>query len=270
VCSPRSTAPSRAAPRCSATAAAGRPRCSACSSRPRRRGTRAPARENYPSAEAWTPKQLLAFEKEALGFYISGHPLDRYRADLSRYASATAIDFAEGRRPPGEAAVGGVVAAYRERPTKRGDGKLAFFQLEDQFGQLEVVVFPKTFEKVRSVLISDEPLLCSGKVVDEGEGDQHAWRMLLENAVPLAELRKERTSRVEIHIDADAVTPSQIQDLRGILEGARGPCRTVLRLRIPQRSETIIPLGDGYNVAPTDDLLLRLERLFGGRVASLS
>ena len=230
----------------------------------------APARENYPSAEAWTPKQLLAFEKEALGFYISGHPLDRYRADLSRYASATAIDFAEGRRPPGEAAVGGVVAAYRERPTKRGDGKLAFFQLEDQFGQLEVVVFPKTFEKVRSVLISDEPLLCSGKVVDEGEGDQHAWRMLLENAVPLAELRKERTSRVEIHIDADAVTPSQIHDLRGILEGARGPCRTVLRLRIPQRSETIIPLGDGYNVAPTDDLLLRLERLFGGRVASLS
>jgi DNA polymerase III subunit alpha len=226
--------------------------------------------EVLPQVEAWTPKQLLAFEKEALGFYISGHPLDRYRADLSRYANAVTNDFADGRRAPGEAAVGGVVAAYRERPTKRGDGKLAFFQLEDQAGQLEVVVFPKTFEKVRSILISDEPLLCSGKVVDEGEGEQHAWRMLLEDAVPLADLRKARTSRVDIHIDAEAVTPAQIRDLRGILEGARGSCRTVLRLRIPRRSETIIPLGDTYNVAPTDDLLLRLERLFGGRVASLS
>ncbi|HKE19939.1 MAG TPA: DNA polymerase III subunit alpha [Kofleriaceae bacterium] len=226
--------------------------------------------ERYPEVEAWTPKQLLGFEKEALGFYISGHPLDRYRADLSRYAGAVTVDFAEGRRAPGETAVGGVVSAYRERPTKRGDGKLAFFQLEDQFGQLEVVVFPKTFEKVRSILVGDEPLLCSGKVVDEGEGEQHAWRMLLEDAVPLAELRKTRTSRVDIHLDADSVTPAQISDLRGILEGARGSCRTVLRLRIPQRSETIIPLGDTYNVAPTDELLLRLERLFGARVASLS
>jgi len=226
--------------------------------------------EILPEVEGWTPKQLLAFEKEALGFYISGHPLDRYRADLSRYANAVTVDFAEGRRPAGEAAVGGVVAAYRERPTKRGDGKLAFFQLEDQSGQLEVMVFPKTFEKVRSVLISDEPLLCTGKVVDEGEGEQHAWRMLLEDAVPLAALRKARTSRVDIHIDADAVTPGQIRDLRGILEGSRGSCRTVLRLRIPRRSETVIPLGDSYNVAPTDDLLLRLERLFGTRVTSLS
>jgi DNA polymerase-3 subunit alpha len=226
--------------------------------------------EVLPEVEGWTPKQLLAFEKEALGFYISGHPLDRYRADLSRYANAITMDFAEGRRPAGEAAVGGVVAAYRERPTKRGDGKLAFFQLEDQAGQLEVMVFPKTFEKVRSVLIGDEPLLCTGKVVDEGEGEQHAWRMLLEDAVPLAELRKARTSRVDIHIDAEAVTPGQIRDLRGILESAEGSCRTVLRLRIPRRSETIIPLGDSFNVAPTDDLLLRLERLFGTRVASLS
>ncbi len=226
--------------------------------------------DTYPSVEAWTPKALLAFEKEALGFYISGHPLDRYRADLSRYANAATNDFAEGRRPAGEAAVGGVVAAYRERPTKRGDGKLAFFQLEDQSGQLEVVVFPKTFEKVRAVLVSDEPLLCTGKVVDEGEGEQHAWRMLLEDATPLADLRKAKTSRVDIHLDADSVTPQQIEMLRGILEQSRGPCRTVVRLKIPQRSETIIPLGDTFNVAPTDDLLLRLERLFGTRVASLS
>jgi DNA polymerase-3 subunit alpha len=228
------------------------------------------ASDNYPAVDEWTPKQLLAFEKESLGFYISGHPLDRYRADLSRYATAGATDFAEDRRGPGDYSIGGVVAAYRERPTRRGDGKLAFFNLEDDRGQIEVVVFPKTFEKVRHILVSDEPLLCSGRVVDEGEGEQHAFRLLLEEAVPLAELRRSKTTRVEIHLDADAVTAEQIRSLRGLLAGARGTCDTAIRLKIRGRSEAVIPLGESYRVAPTDELLLSLERLFGDRVATLA
>jgi len=226
--------------------------------------------ESYAEVEEWTPKQLLAFEKESLGFYISGHPLDRYRGDLSRYATATTADFHELRKQAGPHAIGGVVAGYRERPTRRGDGKIAFFQLEDLHGQLEVVVFPKTFEKVRAILVSDEPLLCSGKVVDEGEGEQHEWKMLLEDATPLAELRSTKTTRVEINLNVDRLTKEQVEALRGILEGQRGSCSTILRLNIPHRSTAVIALGDSYNVAPTDELLLKLERLFGDRVANLS
>ncbi len=226
--------------------------------------------EIYPDVEEWTPKQLLAFEKEALGFYISGHPLDRFAADLGRYATATTVAFGEGTRGAGEASIGGVVSAYRERATRRGDGKLAFFQLEDVYGQLEVVVFPKTFEKVRSVLVSDEPLLCSGKVVDEGEAGQHAWKMLLENVVPLADLRKSRTTRIEIRINADAITPDQIGRLKTLLGQQRGDCQAVLFMGIPQRSETVIPLGQTWRVAASDKLLLGLERLFGERVATLA
>jgi len=228
------------------------------------------AAEAYAEPEEWTPKQLLAFEKECLGFYISGHPLDRYRGDLSRYATASTGDFHELRRQAGNHAVGGVVSGYRERPTRRGDGKIAFFQLEDHEGQLEVLVWPKTFDKVRAILVSDEPLLCSGVVKDEGEGEQHEWKMFLEDATPLAELRSTKTTRVDIHLNADKVTREQIESLRGILQGARGSCTTVLCLSIPQRSTAMIPLGDNYNVAPTEELLLKLERLFGERVAALS
>lgn len=227
------------------------------------------ASETYPAAEPWPPKELLTFEKEALGFYISGHPLDRYRADLSRYANAATMDFAEGKRAAGPASIGGIVSAYRERPTKKGDGKIAFFQLEDAAGQLEVVVFPKTFEKVRHVLVLDEPILCTGKVVDEGEGGQHAWRMLLEEAVPLADLRKAQTTRVDIHIDADRVTPEQIEALETILASSRGSCQAVLHLQIARRSETALWLDERWKVAPSEDLLVRIERLFGAPVATL-
>jgi DNA polymerase-3 subunit alpha len=226
--------------------------------------------ENYPELEPWSPKQLLAFEKEALGFYISGHPLDRYRGDLQRYASATTSDFAGGRRGPGDNAIGGIVSQYREMITKKGD-KMARFMLEDAEGTLEVIAFPKTFEKVRHVLVSDEPILCNGTVKNEGNTEAPEWKMLLESAAPLSELRQQKTTRVDINLNADQATHDQIDELKTILANAqRGNCRAVIRLKIPLRSETMIALPEAWDVSPTEDLLTRLERLFGDRVATLA
>jgi DNA polymerase III subunit alpha len=225
--------------------------------------------EVYPETEIWSPKQLLAFEKEALGFYVSGHPLDRYRGDLQRYASATTSDFPAGKKTAGDASVGGIVSQYREMITKKGD-KMARFMLEDSEGTLEVIAFPKTFEKVRHVLVSDEPILCSGAVKNEGNAESPEWKMLLESAAPLSELRQQKTSRVDIHLNADQLTRDQIDELKTILANAtRGNCQAILRLRIPQRSETVVALPDAWAVSPTEDLLTRLERLFGDRVATL-
>lgn len=225
--------------------------------------------EPYPQLEPWSHKQLLAFEKEALGFYISGHPLDRYRSDLARYANATTSDFAAERRGPGDAAIGGVVSQYREMITKKGD-KMARFILEDAEGSIEVVAFPKTFERVRHVLVSDEPILCAGTVKNEGTAEAADWKMLLESAQALAELRHAKTSQVDIHLNADSVTPDQIEALRTILEAAPGSCAAIVRLRVGQRAEAVIPLGSTWQVAPTDELLARLERVFGDRVATLA
>ncbi|HEY0481919.1 MAG TPA: DNA polymerase III subunit alpha [Kofleriaceae bacterium] len=226
--------------------------------------------EIYPDVEQWGPKQLLAFEKEALGFYVSGHPLDRYRGDLLRYASATTSDFAAGKRGPGDSSIGGIVSQYREMITKKGD-KMARFMLEDTEGTLEVIAFPKTFEKVRHVLVSDEPILCTGAVKNEGNAEAPEWKMLLESAAPLSELRQQKTSRVDIHLNADQLTHDQIDELKTILaNAARGNCQAVLRLKIPQRSETVVSLPDAWAVSPTEDLLTRIERLFGDRVTTLA
>jgi DNA polymerase III subunit alpha len=225
--------------------------------------------ENYPEIEPWSHKQLLAFEKEALGFYVSGHPLDRYRSDLARYANASTSDFINDRRGIGDAAIGGVVSQYREMITKKGD-KMARFILEDAEGSMEVVAFPKTFERVRHVLVSDEPILCSGAVKNEGSAEAADWKMLLENAQALAELRHAKTSQVDIHLNADSVTRDQIDELRTILSSSRGSCAAIVRLRIGQRSEAVIPLGSSWQVAASDDLLARLERIFGDRVATLA
>jgi DNA polymerase-3 subunit alpha len=151
--------------------------------------------------------------------------------------------------------------------TKKGD-KMARFILEDATGGIEVVCFPKTFEKVRHVLVSDEPILCSGEVKNEGGAEQADWKMMMNDAVPMAELRQAKTTRVDIHLNADSITTDQVSELRAILaQVPRGNCQAYVRLRISQRSETVIPLGDTWQVAPSDELLTRLERIFGERVA---
>ncbi|MGH7337487.1 MAG: OB-fold nucleic acid binding domain-containing protein, partial [Myxococcota bacterium] len=226
--------------------------------------------ETYPAVEPWNPKQLLAFEKEALGFYVSGHPLDRYQGDLMRYANATTSDFAEGRRGAGDAAIGGIVAQYREVITKKGD-KMARFVLEDQGGGIEVVCFPKTFERVRHVLVSDEPILSTGEIRNEGTAESAEWKMMRDDASPIADLRQAKTTRVEIHLDADSITTDQVAELKTILAQApRGNCQAIVRLRIPQRSEAVIPLPEMWMVAASDELLVRLERVFGARVATFA
>jgi DNA polymerase-3 subunit alpha len=148
---------------------------------------------------------------------------------------------------------------------------MARFMLEDAGGTLEVIAFPKTFEKTRSVLVSDEPLLCTGQVKNEGNSESPEWKMLLESAAPLSQLREQKTSRVDIHLNADHLTPDMVDELKTILANAtRGNCTAFLRLKIPQRSETVIALPDAWDVAPTEELLTRLERLFGDRVATLA
>src|SRR5205085_9252968 len=126
-----------------------------------------------------------------------------------------------------QAAVGGIVAQYREMITKKGD-KMARFILEDATGGFEVVCFPKTSEKVRHVLVSDEPILCTGEVKNEGTSESAEWKMLLDDAVPMAALRESKSTRVDIHINADAVTPDQVAELRAILaQVPRGNCFAV-------------------------------------------
>ena len=109
-------------------------------------------------------------------------------------------------------------------------------------GGIEVVCFPKTFEKVRHVLVCDEPILCTGKVQNEGTAEEAAWKILLENATPIAELRAQKTSRVDIHLNADSVTREQIAELKTILMAApRGQCQAVVMLAIPARLAASMP-----------------------------
>jgi DNA polymerase-3 subunit alpha len=233
-------------------------------------GTSPPlAQDVYLEGEEWTPKQLLAFEKESLGFYISGHPLDRFARELGRFANATTANCSE-RGGRAEVILGGVVSDFQERPIKNGTGKYAFFKLEDQLGQIEFHVASAKLETYREVLTKGDPLLVTGTVdVPYGDGENPRERLRFVDARLLASIRAARSTMLDIRLNADLITAEQLVALAKLLRQFPGTCRTRLRLEIPQRSCAIFDLGEEFNVEASDELLAKLEQLFGDRVAVL-
>ncbi|MDB4981421.1 MAG: dnaE1 [Myxococcales bacterium] len=225
--------------------------------------------DKYPEGDEWMPKEMLAYEKESLGFYISGHPLDRFTSEIKRYTNAWARNcFEKGERA--EVILAGVVTSYQERPMKNGNGKYAFMTLEDQTGQVEYIVNSKKVEDFRELLGSDDPLLVTGLVdAPFGDGEAVRERLRFMDAKLLSRIRAEKSSLLDIRLNADAVKGEQIQALEKLLRAHAGNCRTTLRMEIPKRSESVLDLGDDYKVAASDELLARIEQIFGDRVAVL-
>jgi DNA polymerase-3 subunit alpha len=120
------------------------------------------------------------------------------------------------------------------------------------------------------VLVSGEPLLVNGKVdAPYGDGEMARERVRFFSAKALASVRAERSSMMDIRLNVDLCTEASLSSLEKLLRQFPGPCRTLLQLEIPKRSQTILELPEEYRVVASDELLARIEQLFGDRVAVL-
>ncbi len=171
--------------------------------------------------------QQLAVEKEALGFYMSGHPLERFADELKTFGAKRR----RRARPRSEADVwvGGIVSGLRPLKTKKGD-RMAVFMLDDIAGSVEVVVFPETFGKHGSLVEADAMLLVRGKF----EKDDESARMVATELLPIAALKERTTREVVIHLSGRAARPA---DLRGAGGAPVPPPRRPPRLPRARREE---------------------------------
>ena len=226
--------------------------------------------DKYPPAAEWMPKELLAYEKEALGFYISGHPLDRYGGEIRRFTTATApTAWRRGERA--EVILGGVVSGFQERRCQERHGQdtpSSTWRIRP--ARSSSSSDPASSRSSATLLVRDEPMLVTGTVdAPWTRARRCASGCVFVDAKPLATVRADKSSLLDIRLNADVVSEDQIKALEKVLRSHTGGCRTMLRMEIPKRSETVLDLGDDYKVAATDELLARIEQIFGARVAVL-
>ena len=222
--------------------------------------------EYYPDAIPWSDRELLGFEREYLGFYVTGHPLDRYESEVALYGITPTIEITSARKNhQDQVAVAGVVSELRERPLKSGNGRMAFVKIEDKTGEVDVLVFSKTFEEFEEVLKCGEPILIKGEVREEGDADAKSYKIRAEEMKQLAEARREIVRRVRVDIHVDEISNGELAHLRELFARFHGPCRTTLLVNLTNdhgKGRAEIPLPEEFWVEPNDELLMQVERLF--------
>jgi DNA polymerase-3 subunit alpha len=180
--------------------------------------------EKLADAPDWPESERLNYEKESLGFFVSGHPLERFAAELRTLATCTVGKVQEKNNT--EVVIGGIITALRPLKTKKGD-RMATFLLEDTEGAAEVLVFPKTYEQVQQFLANDVVVLVKGKA--ECEDDSKA-RILAETVTPLDKARVAEARFVTIRVSAGKWDAGSADRLRDILGSNRGECAVTLTL----------------------------------------
>ncbi len=205
--------------------------------------------------DEWSERELLSYEKETLGFYISSHPLSGYTDRLRAFATHTVESLREGERD-GEVSVGCVVTEVREINTKRGD-RMAFLKIEDLTGGMEVIVFSDLYQRTREVIHSEEPLLIRGRA----ERDEET-KLIASDIVPLSRAGGITTKKIHIYASTDGLLPQRFEELKGILRENPGRSPVFLHLVYPDDGEVVLSLPDVLRVEPKEDMLERIRGLF--------
>jgi DNA polymerase-3 subunit alpha len=236
-----------------------------------------PTAGDYAESEPWDRRELLVRERQALGFYVSGHPLERYirgEAGLAK-VGASPVSACAGMDDWAPVKLAGMVEGYRERIFKDGGGKVAFFELEDLTGRVSVKLRARDIEQYAHVLGSGDPVLVSGKVSfpqRSEEGDEDAEReptVLLNEVQPLCDAVRADTRSMTLRVPVDRARPAHLAGLARVMSAAKGNCPVALHLSFPNGAEAILSLGEAWRVEVGDALLSGIERVFGEQLAEL-
>ena len=212
-----------------------------------------------PVVAEYSKGDLLAFEKEVLGFYISGHPLEEYEEQWKRGISHVTTDFLppeEGELPKvhdGErATVGGMITAKTMKATKTNK-MMAFITIEDLVGTVEVIVFPRDYEKIGKMLNVDDKVFVSGRISAE---EDRASKMILESIRPFSEPKKELWIQFA---DVEEFKRREPELLSTIMD-SEGSDSVIIYVK-KEKMKKVLPAS--RNIKITDELLGRLYQIFG-------
>ena len=235
-----------------------------------------------PEIDEFPKDELLEMERELLGFYLSGHPLDSYRQQLEKRVDCWSNELHELPSDQSKVVVGGLLADKRVITTKNGN-EMAFIQLEDWYGKLEVVLFPKSYSKISNQLESREPFIICGRLEKE---DEQGAKVLADSIYTLEDAplqikgknngkskmknknsgnkgkkkKQPETLMLSIKVRELKKTEQTLNQIRRVLSENRGPHPVQIELQFGKR-EIIIAAGNRYHIQRKDVVTAALQQI---------
>jgi DNA polymerase-3 subunit alpha len=215
----------------------------------------APPPEILPEVEEWPEHEILAAEYATLGFYISGHPLDKYAGRL-KDLNATELSSMEGKRNNEDIVVAGIIVQARPMRSRRGS-RWAILTLQDRTGVIEALVFPEAFQKLEPILKAATPLLVKGRVAVEDVGT----RLIVSDARLLDQVADRPPSLLRVRLDLSAVDNGALNQLQELFSSRPGRCRVAFELVNDDGAEATLEASSA--VRADKELVERVREICG-------
>ena len=220
---------------------------------------------NITKCADWPEHVRLAFEKEVLGLYLSGHPLQKYEKEVRLYSSCNGIgDLSDGTKENESVCSLAGILSGQQRKTSQKSGKTFFVAtLEDMSSSIEVLFFNKVAQENETLVFSDEPLVITGKVIFDDSGT--ATKMIANSIKSLREARREAVNAVHLRIDPIGVDNEMLVKLKEILAKHKGDCQIFLHIDQDGKGgdTRIVKAHSSIRVRPSDELIESIQTLIG-------
>jgi DNA polymerase-3 subunit alpha len=259
-------------------------------------GSLGPVAIPLPDVPPWTEIEQLNFEKETLGLYWSGHPIDRHADDLREYGARTTRDLVVKREtielgdegtddtgngvgmgpvaaatPPAQArpviqdvSIGGIVSGLRPLKTRKGD-RMCVFMLDDAGGSIEVVVFPEVFKQYGHLAENGTTVCVTGRC----EKDEESARILASEIIPIEMVRERLARSVAINVSMPPHGRATFEKLLDVLAQHKGDRRVALVIHEQERHIRVTADVSGIRVRPSERLVSEVEKICGAGSVSL-
>ena len=216
-----------------------------------------------PDADPWPEAQHLAYEKEALGLYLSGHPIDRFSERLAACGARATSELAAAAA---EVLVGGIVSGCRPLKTRRGD-RMAVFTLVDRDGGVEVVVFPETFAACSALVDNDTMVIVRGKL----ERDDETARLLAAEVLSIDAWSERLVRQLDVRLTAPPHDRGTFEQLAHLFAQHGGDRPVSVELKVQRRGRPLRVRADlgSVRIRPSARLVEEIEQLCGKGTVSL-
>ncbi|MGE5307602.1 MAG: DNA polymerase III subunit alpha [Deltaproteobacteria bacterium] len=209
----------------------------------------------------WPESQLLAFEKELLGFYISGHPLSRYARMLKRFSSSPINDLSKFKDQDTVKIVG-LITKVKNTITRKKQEKMAILKIEDLDGEIEVLVFPSTYQKVGRYIQPSSVVMLTGKI----DLKENVPKILAEDLFPMDQVYRIIQT---VELDLSGLRENVFETLKELLHSSPGQIPVYLHFDTPTRSRVQLLVGSELFVQPSEKLIEDIDRLLGHQRVTL-
>jgi DNA polymerase-3 subunit alpha len=216
-----------------------------------------------PQIAEWPESQLLSFEKELLGFYLTSHPLVKHERLLKAFGTSLTSNLNQ-QRDGKEVLIGGVVSKLRLTTTKRNE-RMAIFSLEDLEGKVEVLVFPRTYSAYSPYLKVGSTIFVKGRV----DLKEEVPKIIANEFFALEEAMEKMTKSFQIELAQSTKGNGLLSKLKEILSAKPGKTPVILNFKSPAGKKVQLLTGREFHIYPSQELLEELENLLGPNAVKL-